>query len=146
MGGVALPDEETSMLSAQEALVYTMVAAAESDREIDDAEIGIVADLVNHLPIFRGMDRAAATRMAGACSKLLASPGGRDRVFALIRDALSPELRETAYAIACDVIAVDGRLHRQELETLERVRADLEVEPAMARAIEQVTKVRFQAA
>jgi uncharacterized membrane protein YebE (DUF533 family) len=146
MGGVALPDEETAMLSAQEALVYTMVAAAESDSEIDDTEIGIVGDLVNHLPIFRGMDRAAATRMASACSKLLGKPGGRDRVFAMIREALSPELRETAYAIACDVIAVDGRLNRQELEILERIRTQLEVEPAMARAIEQVAKVRFQAA
>jgi uncharacterized membrane protein YebE (DUF533 family) len=146
MGGVALPDEETAMLSAQEALVYTMVAAAESDSEIDDTEIGIVGDLVNHLPIFRGMDRAAATRMASACSKLLGKPCGRDRVFAMIREALSPELRETAYAIACDVIAVDGRLNRQELEILERIRTQLEVEPAMARAIEQVAKVRFQAA
>jgi uncharacterized membrane protein YebE (DUF533 family) len=143
---VALPDEETSMLSAQEALVYTMVAAAESDREIDDAEIRIIGDLVNHLPIFRGVDRATATRMATACSKLLAAAGGRDRVFGLIREALSPELRDTAYAIACDVIAADSRLNRHELQILEQMRAQLEVEPAMARAIEQVAKVRFQAA
>jgi hypothetical protein len=29
---------------------------------------------------------------------------------------------------------------------LERIRAELEVDPVMARAIEQVTQVRFQAA
>jgi hypothetical protein len=101
------------MLSAQEALVYTMVAAAEADHEIDDAEIRIIGDLVNHLPIFRGLDRGAATRIATACSKLLAEAGGRDRVFVQIREG---------------------------------IRAQLEVEPAMARAIEQVAKVRFQAA
>jgi uncharacterized membrane protein YebE (DUF533 family) len=134
------------MLSAQEALVYTMVAAAEADHEIDDAEIRIIGDLVNHLPVFRGMDRGAATRIATVCSKLLAEAGGRDRVFVQIREALSAQLRETAYAIACDVIAADSRLRRHELQILERIRAQLEVEPAMARAIEQVAKVRFQAA
>ena len=134
------------MLSAQEALVYTMVAAAESDHEIDDAEIRVIGDLVNHLPVFRGLDRAAVTRIATACSKLLAEAGGSDRVFVLIREALSPLLRETAYAIACDVIAADSRLQRHELQILERIRAQLEVEPAMARAIEQVARVRFQAA
>ena len=134
------------MLSAQEALVYTMVAAAESDREIDEAEIKIIGDLVNHLPIFRGLDRVATTRMATTCSQLLARAGGRDRVFGQIREALEPQLRDTAYAIACDVIAADSRLNRDELQTLERIRAALEVDPAMARAIEQVAKVRFQAA
>ncbi len=134
------------MLSTQEALVYTMVAAAELDHDIDEAEIRIIGDLTNHLPVFRGIDRAATTRMATACSELLAKPGGRDRVFALIRAALAPTLRDTAYAIACDVIAADSRLRRHELQILEQIRAQLEVEPAIARTIEQVAKVRFQAA
>jgi uncharacterized membrane protein YebE (DUF533 family) len=134
------------MLSAQEALVYTMVAAAEADHEIDDAEIRIIGDLVNHLPVFRGLDRARATKIATAGSKLLAKTGGRERAFVQIREALAPQLRETAYAIACDVIAADSRLQRNELQILERIRAELEVEPAMARAIEQVARVRFQAA
>ena len=40
------------MISPQEALIYTMVAAAEAGREIADAEIDIIGDLVNHLPTF----------------------------------------------------------------------------------------------
>ncbi len=84
--------------------------------------------------------------MASACSKMLEQAGGRDRVFGLIREALSPMLRDTAYAIACNVIAADNRLRRSELQILERIRAQLEVEPALARAIEQVAKVHFQAA
>ena len=64
----------------------------------------------------------------------------------MIRKALPSQLRDTAYALACDVIAVDSRLRRDELQALEEVRAELDVDPAMARAIEQVAKVRFQAA
>jgi uncharacterized membrane protein YebE (DUF533 family) len=142
--GVAL--WEIAMISAQEALVYTMVAAAEADREIADAEIDLIGDLGNHLPIFKGVDRAAMTEMATRCSDLLAQPGDSDRVFTLIRQALRMPLRDTAYALACDVIAVDSRLNRAEMRILENVRTQLEVDPAMARAIERVAEVRFKAA
>jgi uncharacterized membrane protein YebE (DUF533 family) len=134
------------MISPQEALIYTMVAAAESDREIADAEIEIIGDLTNHLPIFGGVGRAAMTAMATRCSEMLAQASGSDQVFGLIRQALPMPLRETAYALACDVIAVDSRLNRSEMRVLEEIRAQLEVDPAMARAIEQVAQVRFKAA
>ena len=134
------------MISPQEALIYTMGAAAESDREIADAEIDIIGDLVNHLPIFSGVDRAAMTAMATRCSEMLAQAGGSERVFGLIRQALPMPLRETAYALACDVVAVDSRLNRAEMRVLEEIRAQLGVDPAMARAIEQVAQVRFKAA
>ena len=123
-----------------------MVAAAKSDREIADGEIEIIGDLVNHLPIFGGVDRAAMTAMATRGSEMLAQAGGSDRVFGLIRQALPMALRETAYALACDIIAVDSRLNRAEMRVLEEVRVQLEVDPAMARVIEQVAQVRFKAA
>ena len=63
-----------------------------------------------------------------------------------IRKALSRQLRDTAYALACDVIAVDSRLQRGEMHTLEWLRTELEVDAAMARAIEQIAEVRFKAA
>jgi uncharacterized membrane protein YebE (DUF533 family) len=134
------------MLSPQEALVYTMVAAAEADHEIEDAEINLIGDLAHHLPIFGGIDRAALTAIATACSQALAQPGGREQVFSQIRAALPPQLRDTAYALACDVIAIDRRLQRGEMHMLEWLRGALEVDAAMARAIEQVAEVRFKAA
>ena len=134
------------MLSPQEALVYAMVVAAESDHDIAEAEIHIIGDLGNHLPIFRTTGRAKITRMAMACSELLAEADGRETVFGLVRAALSPQLRATAYALACDVIAVDGRLQPNEMQALEHIRAKLEVDPAVARAIERVAVIRFQAA
>jgi uncharacterized membrane protein YebE (DUF533 family) len=134
------------MLSPQEALVYTMVAAAEADHEIEDAEINLIGDLANHLPIFGGIDRAGLTAIATACSQALAQPGGREQVFSQIRAALPLQLRDTAYALACDVIAIDRRLQRGEMHMLEWLRGALEVDAAMARAIEQVAEVRFKAA
>jgi uncharacterized membrane protein YebE (DUF533 family) len=134
------------MINPQQALVYTMVAAAEADREIADAAIDMIGDLVNHLPIFKGVDRAAMTEMATRCSECWRRRAGTGRIFDLIRQALTMPLRETAYALACDVIAVDSRLNRAEMRILEQIRTQLEVDPAMARAIERVAEVRFQAA
>ncbi|MCC2663608.1 MAG: hypothetical protein K0S35_1530 [Geminicoccaceae bacterium] len=134
------------MLSPQEALVYTMVVAAEADHEIAEAEINVIGDLANHLPVFQAVGRTKMTAMAMACSELLTKAGGRAKVFAMIRKALPSQLRDTAYALACDVIAVDSRLRRDELQALEEIRAELDVDPVVARAIEQAAKVRFQAA
>lgn len=134
------------MISPQAALVYTMVVVAEADDHICDTEIALIGDLVNHLPIFRGVDRAAVVEMATACSELLARPGGRDQVFDQIRAALKDDLRATAYALACDVIAVDSRLQRSEMGALDDVRNRLGIEPALAGAIERATQVRFHAA
>lgn len=134
------------MLSPQAALVYTMVVAAESDEDITDREIEIIGDLVNHLPIFDGVARHEVVEMATACSEMMARPGGTDQVFEQVRDALPDSLRATAYALACDVIAADSRLHRNEMKTLGDVRSRLGVDPDTAQAIEGVTRVRFQAA
>jgi uncharacterized tellurite resistance protein B-like protein len=134
------------MLSPQAALVYAMVVAAEADHEIAEPEIALIGDLANHLPIFRSLDRAAVTAMATRCSERLAQPGGSEAVLGEIRAALSAPLRELAYALVCDVIAVDSRLQRDEMDILERLRARLEVDPASARTIERAARVRFQAA
>lgn len=134
------------MLTPREALVYAMVIAAEADHEIADAEIDIIGDLVNHLPAFAGLDRATMTEMATSCSERIAREGGVDRLFTEIREALSPTLRETAYALVCDVIAVDRRLNRDEMRILERIRAELEIDPVVARSVERVAELRFQAA
>ena len=134
------------MITPQTALVYTMVIAAESDGEIADCEIKRIGDLVDHLPIFNGMGRPELARLASHCSRTLAEAEPIDHVFDEIRDALSPALRETAYALACDVIAADRRLNLSEMKTLERIRVQLAIDPSAAGVIERAAQVRFQAA
>lgn len=134
------------MITPQAALVYTMVVAAEADHDIAETEIELIGDLVNHLPVFRGVRREQVVEMATACSELLSKPGGIDQVFDEVRAALSDHLRETAYALACDVIAVDTRLHGNEMKVLEDIRNHLGVDHGVAGVIERSARVRFQAA
>jgi uncharacterized membrane protein YebE (DUF533 family) len=134
------------MLSRQAALIYAMVAAARADREITAAEIAIIGDLVDHLPIFSGIDRQKAVAIATDCLEQLGRPGGIDQVSGQIRAALSTRLRQAAYALSCDVIAAGCRRQGDQTEALERVRAQLEVDAASARVIERLARLRSQAA
>jgi hypothetical protein len=134
------------MLSRRAALICAMVAAAGTDREITAAEIAIIGDLVDHLPIFSGIDREKAVEIATDCSEHLARQGGIDQVYGQIRRALSRRLREAAYALSCDVVAAGVRLQRDQMEALARARAQLEVDPASARVIERLARLRCQAA
>ena len=134
------------MLSPQAALVYTMVIVAEADHEVADEELKIIGDLVGHLPVFDQIDRAEVTAMAVDCSELIGQPGGLDEALRMINAALSPTLREAAYALGCDVIAVDRRLNRREIGVLEKVREQLGIAPAVADLLVGAARIRFQAA
>jgi hypothetical protein len=133
------------MLGHEAALIYAMVVATGAEREIAPDDLAIVGDLVDHLPIFRGIDRTRVTELAAACSKQLSLPGGIDQVYAQIRAALPGRLREAAYALSCDVIALD-RPRRDAKQALERIRVPLEIDPATAQTIERAASARFQAA
>jgi hypothetical protein len=55
---------------------------------------------------------------------------------------LPQPLRETAYAVACDVAAADGSLESAELEILKLLRRRLNVDRLVAAAIERAAYAR----
>jgi hypothetical protein len=131
------------MLSPQAALIYAMVAAAGCDRDGAQAKIGIIADLVDHLPIFSGIDRQQVNELATRCAEELARQDGVERVYGQVRGALPGRLREAAYALSCDVVALCRP--EQDGQTLERIRAQLQVDVATARTIERAAEARSNA-
>ena len=50
-----------------------------------------------------------------ACAKLLATDGFTDAAIALIKEALPVQLRETAYALAREIVTADGRASQEQL-------------------------------
>ena len=57
---------------------------------------------------------------------------------------LPVKLHETAYAIACDLVAADGEVTQEELRLLELIRHRLNVDRLTAAAIERGARARFQ--
>ena len=132
------------MLDPHGALIYTMVIVSAADRDMTDAELAIIGDIVEHLPVFRGFDRGELPGVLQACTRLLNRDDGLEEAFAAIKKALPANLRETAYAIACDVAAADGEATQEELRVLEMMRHRLDIDRLIAAGIERGARARFQ--
>lgn len=131
-------------IEPEEALVCTMVLVAAADGGLTDREIGAMAGLVQTLPVFRDFSAGQLTAATDAAVSLLGETEGLAHAARLIREALEPRLRETAYTLACDVIAVDHQARQTELEMLEFVRSELDIDPLVARALERGARARQQ--
>jgi tellurite resistance protein len=132
------------MLDHHRALIYTMVIVSAADNELPDAELRIIGDIVGDLPVFRDFDRGELPKALNDCTELIGRENGLDAILTTIKGALPAKLRETAYAIACDLVAADGEATQEELRILELIRHRLNLERLVAAAIERGARARFQ--
>ena len=141
--------EPTSLLTReglepQEALVCTMVLVAAADGAITDREIGVMSGLVQTLPAFHDFSTEQLESAMEAAIGLLEEDEGLAHAGQMIRDALEPRLRETAYALACEVVAADKGASQPVLRMLELVMNELRLDPLVAAAVERGTRARHQ--
>ena len=129
-------------LSEQDALVAVMIAVSASDQQMRTAELVAIQRMVNHMPIFATYDTDRIRVIAQTVFDLFEEEDGLAALFGLIRDGLPERLHETAYALACDVAAANGKLAEVELRMLEEVREELSIDRLHAAAIEWAARVR----
>ena len=132
------------MLDHHRALIYTMVIVSAADSELPDSELRIIGDIVDDLPVFRDFDQSELPRVLNDCTDLMSRENGLEETLKAIKGALPAKLRETAYAIACDLVAADGEATQEELRILELIRHRLNLERLVAAAIERGARARFQ--
>jgi tellurite resistance protein len=124
------------------ALIFTMVLVSAAEGEMTDAELDMIGRQVRYLPVFRDFDHQRLTEVGRDCADLLRHDDGLDVAIEMIAEALPQPLRETAYALACDVAAADGMLESAELEVLALLRRRLNVDRLVTAAIERATYAR----
>jgi len=126
----------------EDCLVAIMIATSASDENIRTAELVTIEAVVNHLPVFADYDLDRMRTVSQAVFDLFEEEDGLDALFGLVRDNLPEYLFETAYALACDVGAADGRLRESELRLLEEIRYELNIDRLHAAAIERGSRAR----
>ncbi len=131
------------MAKHHDGLIYTMVLASAADQEMTDSEMLTIGEIVRSLPVFGDYDADHLTGAAEDCAEILGQEDGLDAVIGLIVEALPEKLRETAYAIACDVAAADGTVGQEELKLLQFLRHELGVGRLPAAAIERGARARY---
>jgi len=133
---------DPNVLSPQDCLVALMIAVSASDENIRTAELVKIQSSVNMLPVFADFDIDRINRMSRLVFELFEQEDGLDALFGLIRANLPERLNETAYALACDVAAADGKLAESELRLLEEIRYELNIDRLHAAAIERGARAR----
>jgi tellurite resistance protein len=137
-------DFPVTPLSAQDALVAIMVAVSASDENITGRELLSIGRMIDTLPVFEGFDRDHLPRISQTVFDLFEEEDGLEAFFGLVREALPLDLYETAYALACDVAAAEGRAVQAELRFLEELRYEFNVDRLHAAAIERGSAARHR--
>jgi tellurite resistance protein len=130
-------------VSPEEALIYVMVMLSAADAHMTDRELAIIGDCVKHLPVFAAFAVDELPAAARACTAHLQAPDGMRHTLHLIRSNLPEHLLETAYALACDMAAADGKISAEERRLLELLRGELALDPLHSAAIERGARARY---
>lgn len=133
----------TLPFNPQDALVATMILTAAADEAMNDREETAVVAIIGLMPVFAGFDRPRFGQISAIVVEMLREEDGIDQILTLVDEALPERLKETAYALACDVAASDGALAQEELRLLEMIRHRLRVGRLPAAAIERGARARF---
>jgi len=128
----------------QDALVAVMIAVSASDGTIRTAELVTIERIVDHLPVFANYDTGRMSKVSKIVLGLFAREDGLDLLWTQVREALPERMFETAYAMACDVAAADGRAREGELRLLEDMRYELNLDRLTAAAIEAAARARHR--
>src|SRR5262249_44878562 len=133
-----------SKLNPHEALVYLMVITSAVDREMTDAELARIGNVLKTWPIFQDFDEWKLIRVAQECQERLQARDGLQSIIAEGGRLLPQRLHETGYAAAFEVASVDLEMRMEEVRVLELIRDALAVEPEVIDAIERSTKARHR--
>ncbi|MBK8770362.1 MAG: tellurite resistance TerB family protein [Rhizobiales bacterium] len=131
-------------ISTEQALIYVMVMMSGVEGAIKPEELAEIELLVRTLPVFKGFDRSRLANVAQECGDMLQVKDGMQTVIALVREQLPVRLRETAYALAVEVAAVDLAVGKEELRFLSILRDGLNMDKLTTAALERSAIARFQ--
>ena len=130
------------MTDHHSALIHAMVLASAADREMTDTELRRIGQIVDRLPVFDDFETATLASRAAECAELLNAEDGLEAVLDRISGALPDKLRETAYAVACEIVVADGKVAQEELRLLEMLAESLPIDRLAAAAIERGARAR----
>ncbi|TPL05213.1 MULTISPECIES: tellurite resistance TerB family protein [unclassified Mesorhizobium] len=132
------------LLTPHEALIYLMVITSASDRDMTDVELARIGDVVRSWPVFVDFNHDRLINVAQACQKALHDKDGLEGVLARVAEALPERLRDTAYAAAFEVAAIDLEMRMEEVRVLQLIRLKLDLDTLTVAAIARAAKARLR--
>ena len=135
-------NDKPATLNPHAALIYVMVVVSAADARMSDAELHAIGEMVRSLPAFKGFKDDKIIPVARECAAILQEREGLAALLGLVKEALSPSMRETAYALALDIALAETPVHPEENRILQRLRAEFEIDRLVSAALEKAAIVR----
>ncbi|HOU21023.1 MAG: tellurite resistance TerB family protein [Kiritimatiellae bacterium] len=124
----------------QKAIMTVVVAAIRVDGNVSDEEIARLRSMCARSPVFasntKGEDDAVIDFALNVTDQL--GMGAIEKA----AEALKPELRETAFAFAVEMVLADGMVGQEEEAFIAKLAQLLGIHEELGRAVIQVTMIR----
>lgn len=130
-------------ISVQDTLVYVMVSISAVDRNMGDAELLRIGNIVKTLPVFDHYNSDQLVNAAKTCRDILQDEEGLETVLGLAA-ALPASMHQTAYVLAAEVAASDLSVTAEEVRFLQMLRGHLAIDKLTCAALELAARARHQ--
>lgn len=128
-------------LSQAEAIAAIALAATASDGNLSDEQARGILSVLSGMKLFKYYSNDEISRMFEKLLNILKWEG-INALFHSAKESLPYDLRETAFAIATDLVLADGVSPQEELEFLNDLSQDLGISGYIAIQIVQVMLVK----
>ncbi len=128
-------------ITKQEAFTGILLAAAAADGHIAEEEAQGLWTAIERMKLFSNFTPDKFNRMMDVLLTIL-KKGGADLLVEKCVPALPDELRETAFANACDLVLADGVVEEEERALVEKLQKRLEIPGDQAMDIVKVMVIK----
>jgi tellurite resistance protein len=136
--------EPNNTLNLNEAFAAIGLMTIGIDGNVDEEELLALTTQLSRMKLFRGHSREAVQEVFRKVQGVLRREGFAGLITEAVK-AISPELRETAFAVAADLTLVDGAVEEKEKQLLNQLHIALGIDEKRAAAIIEVMVVKNKA-
>jgi uncharacterized tellurite resistance protein B-like protein len=127
--------------SNAEAVVAILFQVVTADGTIAPEEEELVIAASNRMKLLRSQSIDDFNNVVRKVRSAI-DASGRDEVFAAAVKGLPPDLKETVYALAADIVFADGKAEPEEIEFLRKVQEALGVPDDLATKVVEVMRMK----
>lgn len=131
----------TDKLTEAEGMAGIALAAIASDGMITEEEAAGLGTTLARMKLYAGMSNRDVNKVFEKLIKVARSEGV-DRLLDLSSSAIRPELKQTAFAVATDLLMADGHVAPEEKKFLEKIQHGLGVNDETALKIVEVIAIK----
>jgi len=128
-------------LTKPEAFASILLCAVASDGHISDEEAQGLVTIISRMKLFENWSGDKFNSMMNRLIGMLKREG-LDKFLSKATEALPDELRDTAFANACDLVLADGVVEDEEKDFLDKVQKMLDINGDTALDIVQVMIIK----